>query len=56
MWAPQNNKVINALLLTLFLSWLIHVSGDAFLKSPENFSGPQTNLWNWDPIALKGPT
>ena len=25
MWAPQNNKVINALFLTLFLSWLIQL-------------------------------
>jgi len=42
MWAPQNNKVINALSLTLFLSWLIHVSRDPFLKISESFSGPQS--------------
>ena len=35
MWAPQNNKVINALFLTFFLSCLIHTTREPFLKIPE---------------------
>ena len=51
MWAPWNTNVISALLLTFFLSWLIHMVRDSFLQIP----GPAKQLVKLTSCCFRKP-